>query len=258
MEVHPVPSWNGGDWTKKNKFMPTGNSLVGADEGFCDVSSDAQVLDRLEAWFRSRGATHFLATGVALPGRPVEPLILRMNWGELRGDRLHAGQINPREPLLHLTLGASGASLRHGPAEGLAQPGGSPLLAMVGEARSVFVIAAAVNAFLPYQACVIAAGQGLALDPKLLVAIDALCTAAFRRLFALGTLRADRPGELSARERKVVELSAVGKTASEIAGVLEISQRTVHAHLQNASEKLRAHNKTHTVVEALRYGQITA
>jgi DNA-binding CsgD family transcriptional regulator len=39
--------------------------------------------------------------------------------------------------------------------------------------------------------------------------------------------------------------------------VLKISKRTVHAHLQNASEKLRAHNKTHTVVEALRYGQIT-
>ena len=27
--------------------------------------------------------------------------------------------------------------------------------------------------------------------------------------------------------------------------------------LQNASEKLRASNKTHTVVEALRYGQIS-
>jgi DNA-binding CsgD family transcriptional regulator len=49
----------------------------------------------------------------------------------------------------------------------------------------------------------------------------------------------------------------MGKTASEIAEELKISQRTVHAHLQNASEKLRASNKTHTVVEALRYGQIS-
>ncbi len=55
----------------------------------------------------------------------------------------------------------------------------------------------------------------------------------------------------------MVELSASGKTASEIAAILEISQRTVHAHLQNASDKLRARNKTHTVVEALRYGQIS-
>jgi DNA-binding NarL/FixJ family response regulator len=55
----------------------------------------------------------------------------------------------------------------------------------------------------------------------------------------------------------VVELSALGKTANQIATTLAISQRTVHAHLQNASEKLRARNKTQTVVEALRYGQIS-
>jgi DNA-binding CsgD family transcriptional regulator len=76
-------------------------------------------------------------------------------------------------------------------------------------------------------------------------------------MFALGFIRAERPGDLSARERRVVQLSASGKTANEIADILEISQRTVHAHLQNASEKLAAHNKTHTVVEALRYGQIS-
>ena len=64
------------------------------------------------------------------------------------------------------------------------------------------------------------------------------------------------PGDLSARERRVLELTALGKTASDIAGLLDISQRTVHAHLQNASAKLNASNKTHTVVEALRYGQI--
>ena len=55
----------------------------------------------------------------------------------------------------------------------------------------------------------------------------------------------------------MVALSAEGKTASDIAKLLAISQRTVHAHLQNASEKLRARNKTQTVIEALRYGQIT-
>ena len=51
-------------------------------------------------------------------------------------------------------------------------------------------------------------------------------------------------------------MSALGKTAREIATQLEISQRTVHAHLQNASDKLRATNKTQTVVEAMIYGQI--
>jgi LuxR family quorum sensing-dependent transcriptional regulator len=67
----------------------------------------------------------------------------------------------------------------------------------------------------------------------------------------------ERPGDLSGRERRVVALSAQGKTAGDIAKILGISQRTVHAHLQNASDKLHARNKTQTVIEALRYGQIS-
>ncbi len=65
-----------------------------------------------------------------------------------------------------------------------------------------------------------------------------------------------RPGELSMREKMVLSKTAEGKTAGDIAIELDISQRTVHAHLQNASEKMQAANKTQTVVEALRYGQI--
>ena len=114
-----------------------------------------------------------------------------------------------------------------------------------------------ICAFLPYQAVVVGGGTDLDIDAPATLALDHLCIAAFRRLFSLNYLRPERPGELSGRERKVVELSATGKTAGEIAAILAISQRTVHAHLQNASEKLRALNKTHTVVEALRYGQIT-
>jgi DNA-binding CsgD family transcriptional regulator len=119
------------------------------------------------------------------------------------------------------------------------------------------VVVVPVCAFLPYQAVVLAGGMSLSINTEVMLAADQACVEAFRRLFALGYLRPERPGELSARERRVVELSARGKTASQIATILEISQRTVHAHLQNASEKLRAHNKTHTVVEALRYGQIS-
>jgi len=83
--------------------------------------------------------------------------------------------------------------------------------------------------FPPYQACVIAVGAELGLDAKGLIAIDHFTMEGFRRLLALHHLRPDRPGDLSARERTVVELSAVGKTANEIASVLKISQRTVHA-----------------------------
>lgn len=234
--------------------MVTGAGLFAQSESFRDMTSGAQVLDALEGLFRSLGASHFLVTGLPLPARPIEPLILRMHWGDLRHERPGGHTIKADDGLIRLALGA------HRPLFWKASPdrptpGESALLGELG--MQAYVVVVPVCAFLPYQAVVLAGGLQWSIDAEVMLAADHACVEAFCRLFALGYLRPERPGELSARERRVVELSARGKTASQIATILEISQRTVHAHLQNASEKLRAHNKTHTVVEALRYGQIS-
>lgn len=230
--------------------------MIALGESFRDMTGGGQILDGLEGQFKQLGATHFLATGLPLPGRPVEPLLLRMHWGDIRHDRAGVAGIRFDDGLLETVLGGHRPFLgkeRLKPAEGAE----SPLLADLDENLRERIVAIPVCAFLPYQAAVIATGPSFSVDGHMMAFLDLLCIDAFRRLLALGFVRSERPGELSARERRVVALSAAGKTAGEIAAVLQISQRTVHAHLQNASEKLRAHNKTHTVVEALRYGQIT-
>lgn len=235
--------------------MPIANSLVADAERIREMPEGVRVLDLLESRFSTLGATHFLVTGVPLPGRAIEPLILRINWGDLHGEKLNAGAINPDDPVLRHAFRHRRAFAWNA-AEELAGED-SALDRLTGPRGGVRFVTVPICGFLPYQGCVVAAGAKLDPDSRILLFIDNLCSAAFRRLFALGEVQRDRPGALSARERKVVELSATGKTASEIAGLLDISQRTVHAHLQNASEKLHASNKTHTVVEALRYGQIT-
>jgi DNA-binding CsgD family transcriptional regulator len=234
--------------------MANGAGLVALSESFRDMTTGVQVLDSLEDDFRALGATHFIATGLPLPNRPIEPLILRMSWGDLRHERPGGYTVRSDDALLRLALGA------HRPFLWCDRPefhvsGESSLLSELGPGASMVGIP--VCEFLPYQAVVVAGGVGFSIDVSARLAIDTVCVEAFRRLFAIGYLRPERPGDLSARERRVVELSAGGKTANQIAAILEISQRTVHAHLQNASEKLRARNKTHTVVEALRYGQIS-
>lgn len=231
--------------------MRTGTGMIASSEAFREMTEGSQVLNSFEDQFRSLGATHFLATGVPLPGRPIEPLILRADWGDVR-----AGAIKSDDPLFAFTFAARRIFSWSGAGEH-AVKGDSVLLAELGPLDRVHLVGVPICAFLPYQAVVLAAGPTLSIDLCSKSVIEHTCVEAFRRLFALGFTRPERAGELSARERRVVELSAGGKTANEIAGILEISQRTVHAHLQNASEKLRAHNKTHTVVEALRYGQIT-
>ncbi len=234
--------------------MTSESDLIAQSESFAGMAAGVQVLDALQATFRTFGAEHFLVSGMPLPGRPIDQLLLRLDWGDLHGDRRTA--ITASDPVLRHAFGARRAFVwTEGHDSPLAED--SVLLAQLGGSGRRELLLVPICAFLPYQGVVVGGGAKLELDTAAILAVDFLCVAAFRRLFALNYLRPERPGELSGRERKVVELSATGKTAGEIAAILAISQRTVHAHLQNASEKLRALNKTHTVVEALRYGQIS-
>lgn len=59
---------------------------------------------------------------------------------------------------------------------------------------------------------------------------------------------------LSPREMQVMQLTAKGLTAHEIAGVLGMSARTVNQHADNVADKLGTRNRTHTVAELIRRG----
>lgn len=61
---------------------------------------------------------------------------------------------------------------------------------------------------------------------------------------------------LSDRERDVLAWAGRGKTASETADILKISEETVNTHLRNAIRKLGASNKTNAVVRSLYLGLI--
>ena len=243
---------------------------VGVDTGiFADAihlsaTREAErVLDLFERGLRRFGASHILLTGLPLPRRSVTKLILRIVWPDVRTGG-HVIDVANGDPLLAWCLAARRPFVvRDGrvvgpqtppPAHGRPAPI-SDLLASVGDDRSS-VVAVPIHDLRPYQGCVVIAGSDLPTSPAALAGLEFYCLAAFRALVGAGRLEPSRPGDLSEREKHVVQLTAIGKTAAEIADLLAISQRTVHAHLQNASDKMNASNKTHTVVEALRYGQI--
>jgi LuxR family transcriptional regulator len=72
--------------------------------------------------------------------------------------------------------------------------------------------------------------------------------------------RLHRPAEatvtLSAREAEVLRWMADGKTSSEAARILALSERTVNFHVSSALAKLGAANKTAAVVKAALLGLI--
>lgn len=79
--------------------------------------------------------------------------------------------------------------------------------------------------------------------------------------FAFGHLHlllkaADRSKSLSPREIECVELAALGKTNSECAMILGVSETTIAGHFASVARKLTASNKTHIVALAYEMGLI--
>ena len=75
----------------------------------------------------------------------------------------------------------------------------------------------------------------------------------FRRV---GANDAAALGVLSARERDVVRLVAMGSTGPEIADELQIAHDTVRTHVRNAMSKTGARSRAHLVAKALGEGLV--
>jgi DNA-binding CsgD family transcriptional regulator len=66
----------------------------------------------------------------------------------------------------------------------------------------------------------------------------------------------ESPPLLTDRERECMVWACRGKTRGETADILNISDRTVEFHFQNAMRKLRVHNKYHAIAMAIHMGLI--
>ena len=75
------------------------------------------------------------------------------------------------------------------------------------------------------------------------------------RLLA-GKMLPETSVQLSSREVEILQWSGDGKTSSEIAAILNISERTVNFHVGNAMTKLNAANKAAAVVRAAMLGML--
>jgi DNA-binding NarL/FixJ family response regulator len=63
-------------------------------------------------------------------------------------------------------------------------------------------------------------------------------------------------GELTAREREVLQAIAEGRSNKEIAGKLAISEKTVKNHINNIFSKLHIFDRTQAVLYAIRKGLV--
>ena len=62
---------------------------------------------------------------------------------------------------------------------------------------------------------------------------------------------------LTKREKEVFELLIKNKTTAEIAGLLNISEKTVRNHISNSMQKLGVKGRASAVIELLKLGELT-
>jgi PAS domain S-box-containing protein len=89
-----------------------------------------------------------------------------------------------------------------------------------------------------------------------LVLFVALSTSRWGRHFRRPDAGQPKPRMLSAHEREIVRLVALGSTGPEIADESHIADETVRTHVRNAMGKLGARSRAHLVAKALGDGLV--
>lgn len=109
------------------------------------------------------------------------------------------------------------------------------------------------------QGVVSLVGDSTQIDDKARLELHMLSLYAHGQLRFLNSRPSDRSARraITSREGEVLKWVAAGKTASEIADITGLSQRTVNQHCENAQKRLGTNNRVHTVVEAIRYKLIS-
>jgi DNA-binding CsgD family transcriptional regulator len=100
------------------------------------------------------------------------------------------------------------------------------------------------------------AGHPETVTGRRLVLFVALRTSRWGRHFRREVNGDEVGGELSDRERQIVQLVALGQSGPEIAEQLHISHNTVRTHLRNAMVKVGARSRAQLVAKALGDGHV--
>ncbi len=100
-------------------------------------------------------------------------------------------------------------------------------------------------------------GPSLDIPPTTVMELQMVAIHLFNRLVDISALWKTSTSRLSEREIQCLTWTAAGKTSSEIAGILGLSEHTVNHYLNHVTKKLDAVNRTQAVVKALKRGLIT-
>jgi LuxR family quorum sensing-dependent transcriptional regulator len=224
----------------------------------CDaLASVDAVLSALRKETDRLGISSFIITGLPLPKRPLEPLVLLNAWPKGWYDRYIANDYFSIDPVGQYNFVIS-SPFRW--SEARIGRGADRIRGVMGEAAEFGLkdgYCVPIHSATGLQAAIsFASDQVLDLSVRDMAAAHLLALTAHGRLQVLMGASTIRSFTLTPREREVLTWAAAGKTAWETSTILRISEATVITHLDNIRRKFNVANTTQAVTQALQSGEL--
>lgn len=238
---------NNGSFEKVFEFVETCGSLTSVDAVLVAVKSIAEQF----------GFSSFIITGLPLPNRPLDPLVLGNAWPVGWSERYLSQDYFHIDPVGQHAFTTS-APFRWGSVP--YRKDVKRAQQMMGEAVEFGLkdgVLVPIFTATGWQSAISYASEHrLDVGPKEMAAAHLLAITAHGRLRTLlGDEHAVRQ-KLTPREREVLTWAAAGKSAWETSSILGVSETTVITHLDNVRRKLNVANTTQAVVVALQTGEL--
>ena len=229
------------------RFVETCDALASVDEVLIALRTETDQL----------GISAFIVTGLPLPKRPLEPLVLLNAWPQGWYDRYIANDYFRIDPVGQHNFVTSSPFLW---AEAQRGRRADRIRVVMGEAADFGLkdgYCVPIHSATGWQAAIsFASDRSLDLSSRDLAAAHLLALTAHGRVRLLMGEADIRRFTLTPREREVLTWAAAGKTAWDTSTILRISEATVISHLDNIRRKFNVANTTQAVTQALQSGEL--
>ncbi|MDO9415660.1 helix-turn-helix transcriptional regulator [Pararhizobium sp.] len=241
-------------------FQSNSSSIMpGHDENDCELATEDDVARLLERLTVAYGFNGFLV--ITLPSQPTETLkenLLLTNWPKEMQDAYDAASLFGASPIIEkLRKAAVPFSYEIKSANRRRGDGKSEIAINLFERFGM-----TTGAYFPAQladgqrGAISVSGTRGVLRQEEMLQLNMFANYIFNRVGQLRKPERVSGSSLSERELECIYWAAAGKTSSEMAGILDLSEHTVNHYLNRAGRKLDAVNRVQAVAKAYRAGLI--
>lgn len=200
------------------------------------------------------GFSNSIVVGIPQADQRFEHVVLLKNWPEGWFDVYLKSNFARTDPVLRLCRSSSSLfDWREAPYDPIAEPNAKKVMQQATDFGLVRGFSLPIHRPDGHQLCFSVSGARVDMPECFRPALHFMMMQTFEHLLRHVDTFPDEANPLTPKEREVLCWAGKGKSASETAEIMKITERTVNAHAGAAMTKLGANNRTQAVVRAMKF-----